>query len=68
MESEQIMELITEIKRLNLQVEKLEQKVENANIILIEHIGFINSVFYAIKKPLFFIMDKINNNLLLNNG
>jgi hypothetical protein len=61
----QIRELIDEIKQLRIQVANLEQKVDNANGVLINHIGFIDNVFNSIKRPLFFIMNKVNGLLQL---
>lgn len=61
-------ELVDEIKQLRLQVytmnqtiTSLEQRVDKTNDVLVSHIGFINSVFNRIKAPLFFVVDKINN-------
>jgi hypothetical protein len=65
--SEDIKELITEIKNLQIQISNLEQRVDNTNNVLINHIGFINKVFDTIKLPLFFIMNKINDLLMLEN-
>jgi len=61
MDSEIQMQLLNEIKNLRAQIICLEQKVDNANGVLVNHINFINNVFDTIKKPLFFIMNKINN-------
>lgn len=67
-DQELMKELIDEIKQLRNKVETLENKVDNANGVLINHIGFINGVFDTIKRPLFFIMNKVNGLLLLENG
>jgi hypothetical protein len=60
-------QLINEIKQLRLQITNLELKVDNTNGVLINHIGFINNVFDMIKKPLFFIVNRINSVFLLEN-
>lgn len=67
-----IKELINEIKNLQQQVSVmnqtmtiLQQKVEDSNRILINHIGFVDNVFNSIKRPLFFIMNKVNGLLHL---
>jgi hypothetical protein len=57
-------ELLNEIKKLRSIIENLEHKVDNTNGVIINHIKFINSVFDTIKKPLYFIMNKINALLL----
>jgi hypothetical protein len=62
-----IKELIEEIKKLQNKVETLENRVDHANNVLINHIGFIDNVFNSIKRPLFFIMNKVNGLLLLEN-
>ncbi len=77
MENQQIdlnIELVNEIKKLQAQIltmyhniSNLEQKVDNTNKLLINHIGFINNVFDTIKRPLFFIMNKVNGLLQLEN-
>jgi hypothetical protein len=64
-DNNQIRELIDEIKQLRTQVANLEQRVDNANNVLINHIGFIDNVFNTIKRPLFFIMNKVNGLLQL---
>jgi predicted nucleic acid-binding Zn-ribbon protein len=72
-------ELLNEIKKLQTQISamsqnisaisqnisSLEQKVDNANGVLIDHIGFINKVFDSIKRPLFYVMNKVNGLLQL---
>jgi len=67
-------ELINEIRKLQAQISDmgqnistLEQKVDNANGVLIKHIDFINNVFDTIKRPLFFLMNKVNGLLQLEN-
>lgn len=53
-------EMIEEIKKLQMQIVNLEKRVDSTNNILINHIGFINNVFNTIKRPLLFIMNKVN--------
>jgi len=65
MDVDVIKELIEEIKALRTKVENLEQHVNTTNSVIIDHIGFINGVFDTIKKPLFYVMNKVNNLLLL---
>ena len=60
-------ELFNEIKKLQAQISDMRYGVDNTNSILINHIGFINKVFDTIKKPLFFIMNKVNSLLTLEN-
>ncbi len=62
-----ILELIVEIRKLRTQVENLEDQINNTKLILVNHISFIDSVFNTIKRPLFFVMNKVNNILLLEN-
>jgi hypothetical protein len=57
--------ILEEIKKLQIQISNLEKRVNNTNGVLINHIGFINNVFDTIKRPLFFIMNKINGLLQL---
>ncbi len=68
MDNQQIsnIELLNEIKKLQAQILNLEQKVDGANSVLNNHIEFIDGVFDYIKKPLFFLMNKVNNLLLLD--
>jgi SAM-dependent MidA family methyltransferase len=77
MENQQVtnVELLNEIKKLQAQIltmgqniSNLEQRVDNTNGVLINHIGFINNVFDTIKRPLFFLMNKVNGLLLLENS
>jgi len=67
-------ELLGEIKKLREQLllmnEKfvnVEERINTTNNILVEHIGFINQVFETIKKPLFFVMNKLNTVFQLEN-
>lgn len=59
--------LLKEIKNLQLQIINLENKIDNSNNILINHIGFINGVFETIKRPLYYIMNKVNIYLHIDN-
>lgn len=60
-------EILSEIKQLKNKIDDLENKLDISNDILASHIGFINNVFNAIKRPLFFIMSKVNGVLPLEN-
>ena len=53
-------DLLNEIKKLQAQITNMEQRIDNANNILINHIGFIDRVFDTIKRPLFYLMNKVN--------
>ncbi len=69
METKQVsnIELLNEIKKLQIQIINLEQKINNTNELFVNHINFINNVFDKIKQPLFFIMNKVNSLLQLEN-
>jgi len=57
-------DLFDEIRNLKMQLEHLERKIDNGNNILNNHINFINNVFDTIKKPLYYILNKVNTVLL----
>jgi hypothetical protein len=54
------------IDKLESRIINLENNVVSTNRRLTNHISFIDSVFNAIKSPLFYIMNKINMFALLN--
>jgi UDP-glucose 4-epimerase len=61
-----ISEVLKEMKLLREKINTLEQEVKNTNLTLINHINFISSVYEGIKRPLTYIMNKVNNVLLIN--
>ena len=61
-------ELLNEIKKLQSQIIAMEKRINTSNDIIINHIDFINKVFNTIKLPLFFIMNKVNGLLQLENN
>lgn len=62
--SEKLKELINEVKILRIEVEQLKNGVNTANNVLVEHINFIDNIFNTVKRPFFFIMNKINKILI----
>lgn len=64
----EIKELHNQISLMNKTIINLENKVENTNNVLINHIGFIDSVFNSIKRPLYFIMNVANKFLALEDS
>jgi len=60
-------ELIQEIRLLREKVCLLEKEIHNTNNTLVNHIEFINNVYESIKRPLTYIMNKVNNVFLLDN-
>ena len=61
-------DLLKEIRLIRETVENLEKKIDNTNNVLVTHISFINRVFDTIKQPLFYVMNKVNSLLLLENN
>lgn len=59
-------ELLIEIRKLREDIKNLEKNQSETNLVLRNHISFIESVFDKLKKPLFFVMDKVN--YLMNPG
>lgn len=53
-------EILDEIRKLHEKINTLENKIDNSNKILFNHINFIHKVFEKLKSPLFFIMNKVN--------
>jgi hypothetical protein len=49
-----------------LEIQKLNNKIDILNNRLENHINLIENIYNGIKKPLFFIMNRINNIFLLN--
>ena len=49
-----------------LEIQKLNKKVDDLNNMLINHINFIENVYNMVHAPLLYIVNKINNNFLLN--
>ncbi len=55
-----------DIQLLKIELHKLNEKIDALTNVLNVHIVFIENVFDYVKKPLFFVVDKINNIFLLN--
>jgi hypothetical protein len=55
-----------EIAKLNRKIDDLTIQIDDSNKIVVNHINFIESVYNYIRRPLFFMVNKINNIFLLN--
>ncbi len=56
----------TDIQLLIIEIQSLNNKVDTLTNALNVHINFVENIFKYVKKPLFFIIEKINNIFLLN--
>lgn len=55
-----------DIKLLKIEILSLNNKIDTLTNALNTHINFVENIFNYVKKPLFFIVEKINNIFLLN--
>jgi hypothetical protein len=59
-------ELIKLIIQLDKKIEILSNKVDNNNLVLTNHINFIERIYDTIKKPFNYLMVLTNNLYILN--
>jgi hypothetical protein len=56
----------TDIQLLKIEIRSLNNKIDVLTNSLNTHINFVENIFKYVKKPLFFMVEKINNIFLLN--
>ncbi len=57
----------SELQLLKVEINNLNNKIDILTNSLNTHINFIENVFNYVKRPMFYVVDKINNIFLLNN-
>ena len=55
-----------DIQILKTEIHNLNNKIDTLTYALSTHINFVENIFNYVKKPLFFMLDKINNIFLIN--